>query len=101
LKRGFDFLHQPSLLGIDKVLIQVTRSCDQEWLTPLGFRIEFTSDQVPEAKGPVRISKQSIQGDARNRLVASMLTEGLLYVLFHLLVSLLEGFIHLHADDFL
>jgi hypothetical protein len=68
LKRGFDFLHQPPFLGIDKVLIQVTRSCDQEWLTPLGFRIELTSDQVPEAEGPIWISKQSIQGDAGNRL---------------------------------
>ena len=51
LKRGFDFLHQPPLLGIDKVLIQVTRSCDQEWFTALGFRIELTPDQVPEAVG--------------------------------------------------
>ena len=30
-----------------------------------------------------------------------MLTEGLLDVLFHLLVSLLQGLVHLHADDFL
>ena len=51
LKRGFDFLHQPPLLGIDKVLVQVTRSCDQKWLTPLGFGIELTPYQVPEAVG--------------------------------------------------
>src|ERR1035441_9034331 len=53
LKRGFDFLHQPPLLGIDKVLIQVGCSCDQERLTMLGFRIELTPYQIPEAERSV------------------------------------------------
>ena len=68
LKRGFDFLDQPPFLGIDKVLIQVTGSCNQEWLTTLGFGIELPPYQVPETIGPVRVSKESIQGDAGHRL---------------------------------
>src|ERR1019366_7612815 len=100
-KRGFDFLHQPSLLGIDKVLIQVGRGCDQKWLTTLGFWIELTADQVSEAVGSIWKGKEGIQGDAGNRRVTSMLTESLFDVSFHLLVSLLQRLVHLHADNFL
>src|ERR1035437_4463017 len=101
LKRGFDFLHQPPFLGIDKALIQVTRSCNQERLTTQSFGIEYTSYQVPESERPVRVSQQGIQGDACDLLVASMYTEGLLDVLLHVLISFLQGLIHLYADDFL
>jgi len=48
-------LAQPPLLGIDKVLIQVTGSCDQERLTTLGFGVELTPYQVPETERPVRV----------------------------------------------
>jgi hypothetical protein len=67
----------------------------------LGFGIEFPPYQVPEAEGPVGVSQQSIQGDARDRLVTSMLAQGILDVLFQVLVSLLQRLIHLHADNFL
>src|ERR1039458_8074613 len=75
--------------------------CHRLRLATLGFGIELTSYQVPKAERPVRICKESIQGDARDRLVASMLAEGLLDVLFQILVSLLQRLIHLHADHFL
>src|ERR1035437_2234590 len=100
LKRGFDFLHQPPFLGIDKVLIQVTRSCNQEWLTTLGFGIELTSNQVPKAEGTIWEGKESIQGNACDRRIASMLAESLLDVVFHVLIRLLQRLVHLHADDF-
>ena len=57
LKRGFDFLKQSPFLGVDQVLVQITGSRDQEWLPALGLGIKFAADQVPEAKGAVRVSK--------------------------------------------
>jgi hypothetical protein len=60
LQRRFHFLHQPSFLGVDKVLIQIASLCDQERLTALGFRIELAPHQVPETEGPVRVSEESI-----------------------------------------
>jgi len=101
LKRGFDFLHQPPFLGVNEVLIQVRCGGDQKRLTTLRFGIEFPPDQVSEAEQPVRVSKQSIQRHADHRLVASMLAECLLDVLFQVLVRFLQRFVHVDAEHFL
>ena len=37
------------------------RGCNQEWLTALGFRIEFPPNQVTEAEGSVGVCEESIQ----------------------------------------
>jgi len=60
LKRSFCFLHEAPLLGVDQALIQIASRCDQEPFATLGFRIEFPPNQIPEAEGPVRVSKESI-----------------------------------------
>ena len=77
LKRGFDFLKQLPLLGVDEVLIQVLCSRNQKRFPALGFRIEFPPNQVSEAVGPIGISQEGIQGHADHRLIATMLTESL------------------------
>jgi hypothetical protein len=100
VKRGFHFVQQPPFLGVDKVLIEVASRSDQEWFATLGFGVELSPYQIPETEGPVRVSEESIQGHADHRLVASMLAECLLDVLFQILVRFLQRLIHLDADHF-
>ena len=73
VERSLNFFQQSPFLGVDEVLIQVSRRRDQERFAPPGFGIELTPHQVSESVGfffeapQQRLEDQSCRG---HRLVA-------------------------------
>jgi hypothetical protein len=50
VERSLNFFQQPTFLGVDKFLVQVSRRRDEERFAPPGFGIELTPHQVSESE---------------------------------------------------